>query len=187
MPNHGFLPNACKCCQWVFFCDVCMLGVFGSFSTWVTCFQGYEMTNVQSNLKEVLWHQPNVYIFDLAVQQWSRQPTRGLRIFVEVCLVNLFLQFLMHSACFFKEGKLFGRKMTTKRARCKVQINSPRPKGSLPPPAHTYASAHTLLESRWVFWCGGYYGQVLEPWEGLPLSIALSKQRIHKELQNQLL
>ncbi|CAK9028420.1 unnamed protein product [Durusdinium trenchii] len=81
----------------------------------------YELINAQSNIKEVLWHQPNVYMFDLATQQWSRQDTTG----------------------------------------------------SPPPAAHTYASAHTVLGSRWVFWCGGYYGQAyntayaldIETWE----------------------
>ncbi|CAE7774744.1 ACBP4, partial [Symbiodinium sp. KB8] len=31
--------------------------------------------------------------------------------------------------------------------------------GTPPPIAHTYAAAHTLLGDKWVFWCGGYYGQ----------------------------
>eukprot|EP00403_Amphidinium_massartii_P001875 CAMPEP_0178370748 /NCGR_PEP_ID=MMETSP0689_2-20121128/467_1 /TAXON_ID=160604 /ORGANISM="Amphidinium massartii, Strain CS-259" /LENGTH=657 /DNA_ID=CAMNT_0019990589 /DNA_START=46 /DNA_END=2017 /DNA_ORIENTATION=- len=31
--------------------------------------------------------------------------------------------------------------------------------GDKPPVAHTYATAHALLDRRWVFWCGGYYGQ----------------------------
>ena len=28
-------------------------------------------------LKEVLWNQPHVYIFDIAQRSWSRQPTQG--------------------------------------------------------------------------------------------------------------
>lgn len=67
----------------------------------------YEWTNVQSNMKEVFWNQPGLYVFDISSVQWSRQATTG----------------------------------------------------TLPPPAHTYASAHTVLDSRWMFWCGGYYGQ----------------------------
>eukprot|EP00928_Gymnodinium_smaydae_P080926 TRINITY_DN64527_c0_g1_i1.p1 TRINITY_DN64527_c0_g1~~TRINITY_DN64527_c0_g1_i1.p1 ORF type:complete len:610 (-),score=68.30 TRINITY_DN64527_c0_g1_i1:17-1846(-) len=31
--------------------------------------------------------------------------------------------------------------------------------GNAPPAAHVYATAHALLGSRWLFWCGGYYGQ----------------------------
>eukprot|EP00971_Amphidinium_carterae_P132001 2614654-Amphidinium_carterae.1 len=30
--------------------------------------------------------------------------------------------------------------------------------GEPPPIAHTYAAANALLGTRWVFWCGGYYG-----------------------------
>eukprot|EP00930_Biecheleria_cincta_P093865 TRINITY_DN8450_c0_g1_i1.p1 TRINITY_DN8450_c0_g1~~TRINITY_DN8450_c0_g1_i1.p1 ORF type:complete len:598 (+),score=64.36 TRINITY_DN8450_c0_g1_i1:65-1858(+) len=49
--------------------------------------------------------------------------------------------------------------------------------GAPPPPAHTYATAQSLLGSRWVFWCGGYYGQVyntawsldVDAWEWRPL------------------
>ena len=69
---------------------------------------------MQSNLKEVFWNQPDLYLFDVSSLQWSRQATTGTG----------------------------------------------------PPPAHTYASAHTVLDSRWVFWCGGYYGQA---WLGLML------------------
>ncbi|CAJ1400623.1 unnamed protein product [Effrenium voratum] len=81
----------------------------------------YELANAQSSLVEVLWHQPHVYIFDTASQQWSHQVTTGAQ----------------------------------------------------PPVAHAYASAHTLLGTRWVFWCGGYYCQAyntafsldIETWE----------------------
>ncbi|CAE7570926.1 ACBP4 [Symbiodinium natans] len=67
----------------------------------------YELANVQTRMVEVLWEQPNVYVFDTARRSWSRQPTQG----------------------------------------------------TPPPVAHTYAAAHTLLGDKWVFWCGGYYGQ----------------------------
>lgn len=30
--------------------------------------------------------------------------------------------------------------------------------GDIPPIAHTYNTAHTLLGGRWSMWCGGYYG-----------------------------
>merc|ERR1719316_979391 len=29
----------------------------------------------------------------------------------------------------------------------------------IPPVAHTYNTAHTLLGGRWSMWCGGYYAQ----------------------------
>eukprot|EP00929_Paragymnodinium_shiwhaense_P092245 TRINITY_DN52129_c0_g1_i1.p1 TRINITY_DN52129_c0_g1~~TRINITY_DN52129_c0_g1_i1.p1 ORF type:complete len:564 (-),score=29.24 TRINITY_DN52129_c0_g1_i1:288-1979(-) len=81
----------------------------------------FERTNANTDWCEVFWHQPEVFVFDLATGLWTKQQVSG----------------------------------------------------TPPPPAHTNATAHTLLGSRWTFWCGGYYGEAyntayaldVESWE----------------------
>ena len=52
--------------------EVLCLGLMLAFLSW-----GYEWTNVQSNMKEVFWNQPGLYVFDISSVQWSRQATTG--------------------------------------------------------------------------------------------------------------